>query len=173
MLGLVVGLAREAARQVRVVPVLVELALGIGEQLLGLRQRHRGVTADSRPVRLSKQVSGFGQVLRLDGDQLGIAVQDGRLTLAALRAPEVATLQHANRLAEFALCLLPEFGFELRSAGIGGVLAALHHLCQCGGGQLGRFRGRPEIPNRFCSVFERTVSMFRPRSSASSASWYS
>ena len=48
--------------------------------------------------------------------------------------------------------LLPEIGFKLRRAGIGCILAALYHLCQCGGGQLGRFRGRFEIPHCVRSV---------------------
>ena len=141
MLGLVVCLLRQAARQVRVVAVLIQFALGVRQQLLGLAKRDRRIAAHPCAVGVGQQTPRLAQVLRLDGNQLRIAVKTRGFDVATFRPLEVAALEQTDGVAELALRFLPDFRGQLRGARIRGVLAAFHHLRQrrlCDPGFLGR-----------------------------------
>jgi hypothetical protein len=74
VLGLVVCLPREASRQVRIVPVLVQLALRIRQQLPRLPERNGRVTLHPRPFRVLQQATRLAEVPVLDRHQLGFAI---------------------------------------------------------------------------------------------------
>src|SRR5690606_22961972 len=70
-----IRLLREAARHVRVVAVLVELSLGLREQLARAREGLRRVAADACLLGLREQRARLAQVLRFDRSELGVAIE--------------------------------------------------------------------------------------------------
>ena len=108
----VVGLLREAARQVGVVAVLAQLALGLREQRLRFLVGARRVPRHARLLGLDEQRARLAQVLRLDRRELGIAVERFGLVGAAACAANVARLEPAGRRIERFACFGPELGRE-------------------------------------------------------------
>ena len=142
----VVGLLREAARQVRVVAVLAELALGLGEQrprlLVGARREPR----HARLLGFGEQRARLAQVLRFDGRELGVAVERFGLVGAAARAADVAGLEPAGRGVEALAGFGPELGRERRGVGVGRVGARLDDGRQRDVRDLGGVAGFRERP---------------------------
>ena len=112
MACLVVGLLREAARQVGVVAVLAELALGLGEQRARLLVSARRHARHAGLVGFGEQRARLAQVLRLDRRELGVAKQRFGLVGAAARAADVARLEPARRGIEALAGLGPQLGRE-------------------------------------------------------------
>ena len=141
MACLVVGLLREAARQVGVVAVLAELALGLGEQrarlLVGARRhaRHAGL------IRLGEQRARLAQILRFDRRELGVAKERLGLVGPAARAAEVSGLEPARRGIEAFAGLGPELGRERGGIRIFGVGTRLDDRRERDVGDLGRLAG--------------------------------
>ena len=121
----VVRLLREAARQVRVVAVLAELALGLGEQRARLLVGARRHARHARLLGLGEQRARLAQVLRLDRRELGVAEERFGLVGAAARAADVAGLEPARGRVEALAGLGPELGGERGGVGVRGVGARL------------------------------------------------
>ena len=121
----VVGLLREAARQVGVVAVLAELALGLREQRLRFLVRARREPRHARLLGFGEQRARLTQVLRLDRRELGIAVERFGLVGAAACAANVARLEPARRRIERFAGFGPELGRERGGVGVGRVGARL------------------------------------------------
>ena len=148
--GLVVGLLREAARQIGVVAVVAELALRLGEQrprfLVGARReaRHTGL------IGLGEQRARLAQVLRFDRGELGVAEQRLRFVGAAACAADVARLEPPRGGIEALAGLRPELGGERRGVRIGRVGPRLDDCRERHVGYLGRFASLGEGARRRC-----------------------
>ncbi len=152
MLGFVVRLASKASRQIGIVAVLVEFPLGVREQLLGFAEGDRRIAADPRPVCIGQQAPGFAQVLRLDRNELGVAVIGRRLDVVFLGPFQVAALEKADRIAELALRPVPGFPGQLRCARVGRILAAFHDLGERGLRELRRLDRGSEVLFRLAGL---------------------
>ncbi len=128
MLRLVIGLTRKAARQIGVITVFVEFALGIRGELVGAVERDRRVASDPGAIGLGQQATRLAQVLSLDGDEFRIAIQAGRLDILSFGAAQVTALEQPNSAGELALSFVPQLWCKFGCAGVGRVLPAFHDL---------------------------------------------
>jgi len=132
-------LLREAARQIRVVAILVELALGFGQQRARPLVRLRRQARNACLLGLGQQRARLAQVLRLDRGELRIAEQYFGLVGPAARAANVAVLEAACGRIEALPGLGPEFRGKRRGVRVRRIGARLQNRSERDAGDLGGF----------------------------------